>query len=87
MISVPIRHPVGLPPQGDTLQSKATLSLRKVTVIPHKATLFGIKATLSRDFALDPVNVSTPSSAEAERLGGKAGMGLNLPAAGTTMAP
>ena len=37
-------------------------------------------------FAQDTVNSVNTPAAEAERLGGKAGMGLNLPAARTTIA-
>ena len=72
---------------------KATISRRKVTLFASKATLCAVKVTLSEAkatvsgvFPQDSVRCVNPL-AEAKRLWGKAGMGLNLAAAGTTMAP
>ena len=78
---------VGDVSQDDAFGRKATLLRRKATISGAKATLFGAKGTVLGQFALNPVTgVNTPA-AEAQGLGGKAGMGLNLPAAGGTMAP
>jgi hypothetical protein len=47
---------------GLTILRKATLRRRKATFSGSKATLLNHKVTVSHDFALDPVNVSTPSA-------------------------
>ena len=73
-------------PQGDTFARKLTVLRRKATLLGGKATLFGPKVTLSGFFAQDSVRCVNPS-AEAERLGGKAGMRLPSTFARTTMRP
>lgn len=73
--------------QGDAFGRKATLLRHKATISGAKATFFGAKGTVLRQFALNSVTgVNTPA-AEAQRLGGKAGMGLNFRPLRTTMAP
>ena len=66
--------------QRDTLDGQGDALARKVTFSPCKVTEIGF-------FPLDPVNSVNTPAAQAERLGCKAGMGLNLPAARATMAP
>ena len=63
----------GLGPQGDAFRSQVDG--------------FGPQGDGFGQFHPGPCQMCQVPAAEAERLGGKAGMGLNLPAERTTMAP